>query len=92
MALASPQPDAAYYIRAFKDAAGTQPDGGAVPVSDTSHRGTAADPFTFTWHYTAPDPLATQRWFRVEADGDGSEPGQGAASSLVGPVWVGECK
>lgn len=80
--LFSPQPSAAYYIRAFADAEGIQPDGGAVQVSDASHSGTVADPFTFNWQYAAGNP-PVQRWFVVEAD-------NGVQSDIFGPVLVGE--
>ncbi|KAI7843658.1 hypothetical protein COHA_002560 [Chlorella ohadii] len=79
--LFSPQPSAAYYIRAFADAEGIQPDGGAVQVSDASHSGTVADPFTFNWQYAAGNP-PVQRWFVVEAD-------NGVQSDIFGPVLVG---
>lgn len=92
MALASPQPGAAYYIRAFKDAAGTQLDGDEKQFKVASGNGTAADPFTFTWYYWRLylRVQLAQRWFVVEVDADGDGPGQRVASSLFGPVLVGE--
>lgn len=85
-----PRPGAAYYLKAFKDAARTQPDGGEQRISFTSGKGTAAAPFTFTWRYSAAGTPATQRWFVVEVDADGEGPGKRVASSLVGPVLLGE--
>lgn len=90
VALDYPKPGAAYYLRVYKDAARTQPDGGEQRISFTSGAGTAAAPFTFTWSYKAAGTPATQRWFVVEVDADGEGPGKRVASSMVGPVLLGE--
>ena len=90
VALVSPLSSATYYITAFSDAATTQPDGVEQLVSATSGNGTATDPFTFTWSYTAAATPPAQRWFVVEADPDGSGPGQRVASIKFGPVLVGK--
>ena len=90
VALANPNPEAVYYIKAFKTAAIAQPDGGEQQVSATIGNGTAADPFTFTWRYSAAGTPPAQRWFVVEADADGSGPAKRAASTLSGPVTLGK--
>ncbi len=87
--LLSPQSSAIYYVRVYADAAGTQPDGDDVQVNSPGRSGTAADPFTFTWPYTAGSP-PVQRRFIVEADADGDGPGQRLKSTISGPVLVGE--
>ncbi len=88
VSLANPQPGAVYTVQAFADAPGTQPDGEAVLVSSAGRSGTAADPFTFTWPYTA--GASGDRWFMIKVDEDGSGPGGPSSSNRFGPVPLGK--
>ena len=91
VALADPQSSASYFLKAFSDAGGTNPDGGEVQVQAGAHTGTDTDPFVFTWPYAAQSP-PIQRWFVVEVDPDGSGSGTTrVASSIHGPLLLGGC-
>lgn len=86
----NPQSGAAYYLYAFTNTY-RSPDGNDQQVSPTSGNGSAADPFTFTWSYTAAGTPPAQRWFMVVVDSDGPGPGSELMASIMfGPVLLGE--